>query len=63
MCSEDRGPRIGTPQGQLLLYMLYFAGIDVCLDTEWDRDTLRGAFIDVFFSVFILGGGHRRTHR
>jgi hypothetical protein len=36
MRSEDRVPGIRTPQGQLLLFVLYFVGTDVCLDTGWD---------------------------
>jgi hypothetical protein len=27
MHSKDRGPRIRTPQGKLLLFMLYFVGL------------------------------------
>jgi hypothetical protein len=62
MHSEDRGLRIRTPPGQLLLSMLYFAGTDVCLDTGWDRMLAapsRGPTIDVFFK---LGGGCYQMH-
>jgi hypothetical protein len=55
MHSEDWGPGIKTPQGQLLLSMLCFVGTDVCLDTVWDRDPGRGSAIAVFFN---LSGGH-----
>jgi hypothetical protein len=60
MRSEDQGPRIRTPQGQLLLSMLCFAGTDVCLDTRWDRDPRTGPIIDVFIN---LCGGCCQTHR
>jgi hypothetical protein len=53
MCSEDWGLGIRTPQGQLLLSMLYFVGTNECLDTIWDRDPV----------TFNLGGGCRRTHQ
>jgi hypothetical protein len=60
MHSEDRGLRIQTPQGQLLLFMLCFAGTDVCLDTGCDRDPHRVAVIYVLFN---LGDGRCRTRR
>jgi hypothetical protein len=60
MRSEDRGPGIRIPQGQLLLSMLCFVGTDVSQDTGWDRDPRRGPIIDVSFN---LGGGHCQTRR
>jgi hypothetical protein len=53
MRSKDRGPGIRSPQGQLMISMLYFPGTDEYLDTGWDRDPI----------VFNLGGGCRQTHR
>jgi hypothetical protein len=58
MHSEDQGLGIRTPQGQLLLYMLCFAGTDVSLDTGWDRDPRRGPTINVHFN---LSHGHCQT--
>jgi hypothetical protein len=53
MRSKDRGPGIRTPQGQLLLSMLYFAGIDEYLGIGWDPDPV----------VFNLSGGCCRTRQ